>query len=221
MRAMNTNTPSRFPQILALALGGVLALGLGLWAATSLMAPAHLDTDALHGTYLPGGRDVTEFQLVDHDGETFTQERLAGGWTLLFFGFTNCPDICPMTMLELGQALSLARDNGSSTPLRGVFVTVDPARDTQERLQQYVTAFDDSFLGLTGPLENIDVLTRDMGIVHVRHGEPEDEDYMVDHGSAVMLINPEGRLQAVFQAPHRAAVMAEDLRAIITHHEGR
>lgn len=218
---MNTHTPTRFPQILAILIGGVLALGLGLWAATSLMAPATLDTDALHGTYLPGGRDVTRFELVDHDGETFTRERLQDHWTILFFGFTNCPDICPMTMLELGQALNLARENGHGATLRGVFVTVDPARDTRQRLHDYVTAFDDSFLGLTGPLENIDVLARDMGIVHVRHGEPEDEDYMVDHGSAVMLINPEGRLQAIFQAPHRAPDIAQDLKAIIAHHEGR
>ncbi|MCC5857082.1 MAG: SCO family protein [Ectothiorhodospiraceae bacterium] len=218
---MNAKTSSRLPHILVMLLGGVLALGLGLWAASGLMAPAQLDTDALHGTYLPGGREVTEFELVDHDGQTFTREHLKGYWSLLFFGFTNCPDICPMTMLELGQALNLARENGHDTPLRGLFVTVDPARDTRQRLQDYVTAFDSSFLGLTGPLENIDVLARDLGIVHVRHGEPDDPDYMVDHGTAVLLINPEGQLQAILSAPHRAPVIAGDLAAIIAHHEGR
>ncbi len=215
---MSETQPSRLPTSLLISLAAVAALGLGIWLASQLFAPQRLESENLHGTYLEGGRDVTEFSLVDHNGEPFGRDRLEGAWTVMFFGFTNCPDICPMTMLELGQAMSLVRDEGTDKPIRGVFVTVDPARDTPERLASYVTAFDHDFLGLTGSLDDIDVLARDLGIVHVRHDEDDDEDYMVDHGSAVLLINPEGRLQALFQAPHRAQPIAEDLSRILSHH---
>ncbi|MCP1673730.1 protein SCO1/2 [Natronocella acetinitrilica] len=214
-----SDTRSRAPLIVT-ALAGVIALAAGLWASTTLFAPATLDTDSLHGTYLNGGRDITEFQLIDHHGEPFTRDQLEGGWTLLFFGFTNCPDICPMTMLELGQVRRLLADEGvpDVDRVRGVFVTVDPARDTPERLQQYVPSFDPQFVGVTGALSDIDVLARDLGIVHMRHDEEDDEDYMVDHGSAVLLINPDGRLQALFQAPHRARQISSDMAQILAHH---
>ncbi len=204
--------------LVTIAVAALLALVAGVWASSALLAPASLDNDDLHGTYLEGGRAITDFQLVDHRERAFTRASLEGEWTLLFFGFTNCPDVCPMTMLELGRVQKVLADEGITEPVRGVFVTVDPARDTTERLEAYVTGFDEGFLGVTGDLDDIDVLARDLGIVHVRHGEPADGDYMVDHGSAVLLINPEGRLQALFQAPHRAAQISADLIRILGHH---
>jgi len=200
---------------------GLLALFAGVWFSVQQRAPVVLDTTALGATYLEGGRAVTAFSLQDHAGQPFGPERLRERWTLLFFGFTHCPDVCPMTMLELGQVAEGLRDAGIGAPPQVVFVTVDPARDTPERLGAYVAAFGDDLLGVTGSLAAIDVLARDLGIVHVRHGEPDDPDYMVDHGSAVLLINPQGRLQAVFQAPHRAGRMIADLERILRHHGQR
>lgn len=208
---------SKLPLLLG-ALAGLLALAGGLWASNSLFSPAGLNTEELHGTYLEGGREITNFNLIDHDGQPFTRAALEGQWTLLFFGFTNCPDVCPMTMLELGQVQSQLADKGVSEPVQGVFVTVDPQRDTPEHLKAYVTAFNQDFVGVTGALDDIDVLARDLGIVHVRHGEAGDDDYMVDHGSALLLVNPEGRLQALFQAPHRSATISADLERILAHH---
>lgn len=203
-----------------IAVCAALAAGAGIWAATAMFSAPALDPDSLDATYMEGGREITDFSLVDHAGEPFTRDRLRGQWTLLFFGFTNCPDICPTTLLELGEARRqvLAQPDIDSRDLRIVFVTVDPARDTPERLRRYVTAFDADAIGVTGALDAIDVLARDVGIAHARHGEPQDDDYMVDHGSAILLVNPEGRLQALFQAPHRADVMSRDLGHILEHH---
>ncbi len=211
---MKTNLPI----FAAAALAGVIALGGGIFAASHLFAPSTLDSDAIGATYLDGGREVTDFSLVTHDGTPFTEDDFRDGWSLVFFGFTNCPDICPTAMIDLARVQESL--NGEDR-LRTLFITVDPDRDTKERLAAYVPAFHESFTGITGDLEQIDRLARDLGIVHIRHNENGETDYMVDHGSAILLINPEGRLQAIFQAPHRPDDMSRDLQAILDHHAGR
>ena len=207
-----------FSPLIRIAAIGVMALLAGVWFSSQMRTPAVLDTSALNATYLEGGRAITPFSLQDHAGEPFRNDSLNGNWTLLFFGFTNCPDVCPMTMLELAQVAEQLGEAGFTMPPDVVFVTVDPDRDTPERLAAYVGGFGTGLRGVTGSLDAIDVLARDLGIVHMRHGNPGDPDYLVDHGSAVLLISPEGRLQAVFQAPHRAARMVADLERILRHH---
>ena len=210
--------PSNTAFVVLAALAGVLALSGGMFAASHLFAPATLDSEQMGATYLEGGRAVTDFSLVTHEGQPFNEQDFHGQWNLVFFGFTNCPDICPTTMIDLARV----QDSVNGKPaLRTLFVTVDPDRDTKERLAAYVPAFHDSFTGVTGDLEQIDRLARDLGIVHVRHNENGEDDYMVDHGSAVLLINPDGQLQAIFQAPHRPADMSRDLQKILDHHAGR
>ena len=196
----------------------VVALVGGMWAANSLMSPASLDDGQVNATYMEGGRDITRFELVDHRGESFSHDDLQGQWTLLFFGFTHCPDICPMTLAELSRVHADLAEQGLDDNLRTVFVTVDPERDTPERLEAYVTNFHDDFLGVTGDLDDIDVLARDMGVAHIRHDEDNDNDYMVDHGASVLLVNPEGRFQAMFGSPHRADEISTDLTTIIEFH---
>jgi len=199
-------------------LAGGLALAGGIWASSNLLAPASLDQDMLGATYLPEGRAVVDFQLLDHNGEPFTRDRFREQWTLVFFGFTNCPDICPMAMHQLAAVHERLDEKGIGDKVRTVFVTVDPERDTQETLAAYVPSFRGDFVGVTGDMEQIDVLARDLGIAHVRRGEAGDADYMVDHGSAILLISPEARLQAVFQAPHQVGRMSMDLDRILGFH---
>ncbi|WP_171909826.1 SCO family protein [Aquisalimonas asiatica] len=211
----NLRTPV-FMLIAILAAGA--ALVGGMYAANTLVSPATLDDGDLSATYLENSREITDFQLVDHSGEPFDNTSLQGQWTLMFFGFTHCPDICPMTLAELSRVHTMLEDEGMGENVRTVFVTVDPQRDTQERLEAYVTNFRDDFRGITGDLDDIDVLARDMGIAHIRHDDNGDANYMVDHGASVLLVNPEGRFQAMFGSPHRAPEIAEDLRAIIEFH---
>ena len=201
--------------------GSVLAaaaLAGGMWLAGTLFAPASVDASELDATYMAEGRPVTEFQLVDHTGTPFDRDDLAGEWTLLFFGFTHCPDICPMTLAELSRVHALMEDEGLGDALRTVFVTVDPERDTPERIESYVTNFRDDFRGLTGPLDEIDRLARDLGIAHIRHDADEQGEYDVDHGASILLINPDGELQAVFGTPHRAREIGADLATILRAH---
>lgn len=201
----------------AIAFAGTALVG-GMYAANTLMSPATLENQDLGATYLEGGREITDFELVDHTGERFGNDDLQGQWTLMFFGFTHCPDICPMTLAELSRVHTMLEEDGKGGNVRTVFVTVDPARDTPERLEAYVTNFHDDFRGVTGPLDKIDVLARDMGIAHIRHDDDDDMDYMVDHGASVLLVNPDGRFQAMFGSPHRAPEIAEDLKTIIDFH---
>lgn len=195
----------------------LLLLG-GVWAVGNLFTPSTLDDGQLNATYLEDGRAVTDFRLVNHRGEPFTGEDLEGQWTLLFFGFTHCPDICPTTLGKLSRVHALLEEDGIGADLQTVFVTVDPARDTPGRLEDYVTSFRDDFIGVTGPLNEIDVLAADLGISHERHDDGDGDEYSVDHGTAILLINPEGRFQALFSSPHRAPEMSRDLARILEFH---
>lgn len=186
--------------------------------AANVLGPTTLDNDALSATYLSEGLDVADFELVSHTGQPFTNDNLEDRWTLLFFGFTNCPDICPMTMFELAAVSEKLTEKGLNGNLQTVFVTVDPARDTPDMLAEYVPAFDKRFIGVTGALTEIERLTRSVGIAHIRHDASGEDDYMVDHGTAVLLINPNGQMQAVFSSPHRSAAMAADLERIFASH---
>lgn len=217
IRTMN-NQSRLISVVLPVLLAGGLALLGGVWAAGNLLSPSSLDSENLSATYLAEGREVTNFELVSHTGQPFTSSSLNGQWTLMFFGFTNCPDVCPMTLFELVGVRERLEEKGLYNNVQTVFVTVDPARDTPERLANYVPDFDERFIGVTGSLEQIDRLARDVGIAHRRHDESGEEDYMVDHGSAVLLVNPQGRLQAIFTAPHRASTMAADIERILAFH---
>lgn len=196
------------------------ALFGGVWAANSLMAPATVPTEQLDATYMPEGRAVTDFELVDHNGDAFTPQDLEGNWDLVFFGFTHCPDMCPTTMAELRRVQDMLAAENRADAVDVVFITVDPERDTPERMKDYVTGFDASFTGVTGSLDAIDVLARDLGIAHTRHNDDveEGENYDVDHGLAVLLINPQGRLQAMFGSPHDATSIEDDLTTILDAH---
>lgn len=208
----------RIPPMLGFVLIGSVALALGVWfslQSTSRQAGA---PTGLEATYLPEPRPLPGFDLVDDSGTPFDLDRLQGRWTLLFFGFTHCPDICPTTLLELTAVQETLAAAGAGDRIDTVFVTVDPARDDPERLQAYVRNFNPDFTGVTGPLESIDVLARAVGIAHMRHGEPGTPEYRVDHGTSILLINRDAALQAVFRSPHRAADMADDLLAILRHH---
>jgi len=144
-------------------------------------------------------RDPGEFTLVDHRGEPFTAARLEGGWTLLFFGFTHCPDICPTTMSFLAD-LHRQLESTEAADTRVVMVTVDPARDTPEALADYVPYFHPDFVGVTG--EFLDILSFAQTFnAPFRKVTAEDGSYQVDHSANVILVNPRGDYHGFFRAP--------------------
>ena len=161
-------------------------------------------------------RALPEFALTDHTGGRFTRRELREDWTLIFFGYTHCPDICPITLATMSASIDAVAALGGEAP-RMVFVSVDPERDSPGSLHEYVGAFRGDFLGVTGPHEELARLTRALGVAYARAGD--GPGYLVDHGAALLLVNPKGQLQAVFSPPHEPDTIARDLVAIRRHVE--
>jgi protein SCO1/2 len=184
----------------------VLAAGAGVWVAkqTSEQAP-----QLTSGTWLPQPRPLPEFSLTDESGQPFTAQNLEGHATLVFFGFTHCPDVCPTTLAKLSQVLKTAK----VPDLKVLLVSVDPARDTPELLQQYVHAFNPEFDAVTGQVEEIEKIARDFGIA-IAKVDMGGGQYTVDHSAVVSLLNKKGQRVAVFTPPLEIEAIAADLRNV-------
>ena len=163
---------------------------------------------------LPEAREIPAFELVDAAGHPFGPARLEGKWSLLFFGFTHCPDICPGTLYDLSQASKAihAALSDKADRLQVVLVSVDPERDTPARLAEYIAFFDPSFEAVTGPHERLEPLTRKLGIAYrIAPHERGAAQYDVDHSASILLMDPQGRLHGVFPAPHDVVALQSDL----------
>jgi protein SCO1/2 len=167
---------------------------------------------------LPEPRIIDDFALQDASGQLFSLEQLRGNWTLMFFGFTHCPDVCPTALYELQNLKSLLEkeaDSDLDIP-RIVFVSVDPERDSAEKLSQYLSHFDPGFTGVTAAHEQLQPFTRQVGIAyHIEDHEAGATSYAVDHSSGILLMNPAGQLHGVFPTPHRSELMANDLLIVL------
>lgn len=189
----------------------VVALAAGIFVATQLQQPPAEVRAAL---VLPAPTSLPEFTLQDQFGDGVTRASFRDEWSLVFFGFTNCPDICPLTLQVLANAKDGLRAAGHQPLPRIVLVSVDPERDTPELMGRYVNYFGDGNLGLTGSLDELTVLTSALGIYFQK--QPGDaENYAVDHSAAVLLFNPEGNLHALFTGPHLAEDYVHDLPIIM------
>src|SRR5690606_13694335 len=187
----------------------VLALAGGFWAASALRS-AQPETGAI---VLQTPRDPGAFSLVDHTGAPFGPAQLDDRWTLWFFGFTHCPDVCPSTLMMLNGVDRALADAGAAGP-DGIMVSVDPTRDTPERLAGYVPYFNPAFTGVTGPQGEVLQLTERLGII-VQYLARDDGDYTVEHGASLLLTGPDRLVHAVFTAPHDPDALARDLAVLI------
>lgn len=173
------------------------------------------------GFLWPNPKAVSAFSLEDHARRAFNQDNLRGKWTFLFFGYTYCPDVCPVTLSVLADVekrLSKVDQLGDDTQV--VFVSVDPQRDSPERLQQYVEYFSPDFIGVTGDEDRLKGLTGQMGIVYAVTDSGSNGNYLVDHAASVLLTDPEARLVAVFGLPHDADTIANRFVSIRQFIEG-
>ncbi len=156
-------------------------------------------------------RSFGELTLVDHQGQPFDHQRLEGQWSLVFFGFTHCPDICPTTMAFLSQFVGeLPADEQPQV----VMVTVDPARDTVEKLATYVPWFNPDFVGVTGEFMDIHRFATALN-TPFRKVSGQGENYEVDHSANVALINPKGDYHGFFKAPQDLAKMKLTYRSAL------
>jgi protein SCO1/2 len=176
----------------------------GFWLAHRLDRSMPVLTS---GTWLPQPRDPGDFSLLDQNSAQFTAARLKGAPSLVYFGYTHCPDVCPVTLLQLAQVVK----TGVVPNLRVIFISVDPARDTPTQLAQYVHAFDPDFLGLTGSAAMLQTVTRRFGVAYQRVDLPGG-DYSMDHSSTIFLMDARGHNVAVFNAPYDVKSLTQDLR---------
>ena len=156
-------------------------------------------------------RDPGAFSLTDHHGMPFTRNALKNRWTLIFFGFTHCPDICPTTLAELAELKAQLVDT-EANDLQVVMLTVDPARDTPARLADYVPYFHPDFLGVTGEFADILSVAQRLNAPFRRVSEPNG-GYQMEHSANVMLMNPRGDYHGFFRAPLDIPKMRVTLRS--------
>lgn len=164
-----------------------------------------------YGTSVASPRPVAEFQLTDQTGAAFSRDNLLGQWTVLFSGFTHCPDVCPLT---LGQIRNAEDRLESPFHHQVVFVSVDADRDTPELLREYLGWFDRDWVGLTGSGAELKPLLDSLELAYVRVPLGADGDYTMDHATAVVLIDPQGRLVGYWKAPLDARRLAADLATL-------
>jgi protein SCO1/2 len=194
---------------LVFALFAVAAALAGVMVAR--LVGGHGSVALVSGTWLPNPRPVAEFHLQDLAGHDFTLQNLRGHPTLLFFGFTNCPDVCPTTLATLAQAQR-------SMPLPGarvVFISIDPERDSAANLSVYLGAFSKDFIGARGDEAALAPLLKSLGAIAARQKLP-DGTYTMDHSATLYLLDTQARLAAVFSPPFKTADLSTDLHRIAT-----
>lgn len=193
-----------------LVLVGFVAVSAGLIFAATRGSKA----PDIPGLLWPDPPVLANFGLEGSAGKPIDQHSLEGRWTLLFFGFTNCPDICPTTLAVLKQTVARLADY---PPFREqgqvLFISLDPARDTPAQLAQYVQHFDTRFLAATGDDAALDAVTVPLGVIRAKV-EDGSGGYSIDHTASIFLIDPKLRVIGKFGLPHSAAMLDEGFRAI-------
>ena len=163
---------------------------------------------------LPKPKTLINASFTDHRGKPFNHQQFKGHWSIVFFGFTHCPDICPTTMHTLKQVKS----NLEAADLWGnyqvIMITVDPQRDSVEKLAAYVPFFDSEFIGLASDVATTTEFAKQLGILFVATPPVENGSYDVDHSAALILINPEGKMAGVITAPHDVIEISNDLKRL-------
>lgn len=164
---------------------------------------------------LPKPRALADFSLTDSSGATFGNAALEGRWTFAYFGFTNCPDICPIAMSVLGRARGQLAEAGEDDSFSGVLFSVDPQRDTPEALAEYVHYFHEDFEGVTGTREAMAELASQVSVAFAAVPEPSAPDgYVVDHTGNIVLINPLGHYHGYIRPPHSPEQVAFAFKAL-------
>ena len=196
-----------------------LAAGLGLWAGQHRFGtPAATQWPQTRAVRLfDPPRELPAFSLRQSDGTPLVPGELKGHWTLVFLGFTQCPDICPTTLATMARAQQQWASIPDSTRPRVLFVSVDPERDTPDRIGEYAHAFHRDTLAATADVPALENFARSLSMVFAKvppaDGAPANE-YSVDHSAAMAVLDPQGRMSGVIQPPLDAQAIAADLAAL-------
>ena len=188
-----------------------IGLGIGFYFAGYYQSQTR---PAIQGLLWPDPKQLQTFAAIDQSGQMFGIDRLQGRWSMLFFGYTHCPDVCPLTLAVLNDLNKQLQGSAAARDLQVIFVTLDPERDTTKRLQEYVGYFNPAFIGLGGTIDQIMSLAGQVGAFYMYGDKSATGDYVVDHTAAVFLIDPRGRLVAIFSSPHQVDSIRERYKMI-------
>ena len=199
-----------------IACAAFMAILLGLLVnrilAPAVLSNAQLAENGLFVYDIP--RQVAAFALTDHNGVPFTEARLKGKWSLLFFGYTFCPDICPITLATIRQFEGLLQDTEAAEQSQVAMISVDPQRDTAEKLAAYMGYFSPDYIGVTGQYIDIFNLGRQLNVAF-GYQPTENGEYLVSHSGEILLINPNGEFHGFFKLPHDPGKMAGNFRSVL------
>ena len=197
------------------------------WCEQSIAVP---ETEA--ASVLPKTSTIVGFNLNHPQLGKYDLNSIKGKWSLFFFGYARCPDVCPTELYMMAEMMRIIESNSSGEiqPPQVIFVSLDPQQDAQELLQQYASSYHSSFIGITGKQSTIDQLAKSMGVSYERvyhlngrallfdpqKGIPEglENSYFINHSASIFLVNPNGKLHAIFSAPHQPDVMIRDIANI-------
>jgi protein SCO1 len=184
-------------------------------AVSLIWRPATVPVELSTGTYLEPRRELPDFSLIDQQGRQFGPANLRGHWSLMFFGYTNCPDFCPTTLTTLASMQKRLRAGGSPALPQVIFVSVDAKRDTPAQLAKYVPYFDPGFIGLTAADQPaIEAVAKKLGVgVIIR--PTEGDNYTVDHSGAIFVLDPDARIAAILTGPFTVGALQADFQHIV------
>jgi protein SCO1/2 len=155
-------------------------------------------------------KKLTDFTLNAAGDKKLILDNLKGKWNFIFFGYTHCPDVCPMTLGVFAMVFEILEKNPAvSQDIQGIFISVDPKRDTPESLKEYVSYFHSKFIGVTGNASQVDAFARQMGVLYTMHPGESEDNYLVSHNSTMFLVDPRGRLYGRFPPPHASGEIVE------------
>ncbi|MGC1523090.1 MAG: SCO family protein [Steroidobacteraceae bacterium] len=193
----------------------ICVLGLAGIAAEILWHHAAPAVDLATGSIISPSRELPDFSLIDSHGRAFGVPNLRGHWSLLFFGYTNCPEFCPTTLTTLAALRKRLRADRAAVLPDVIFVSVDAKRDTPAQLAKYVPKFDPDFIGLTAADQpSIEAVAKRLGVA-VSILPAADGNYMVDHSGAIMVLNPDARLTAILTGPFGVDALRGDFERIV------
>ena len=167
------------------------------------------------GKILVRPMEIDNFELIDQNNEVFNKKSLEGGWTVLFFGYTNCPDVCPTTIYKLAEIKNGIKEDLPSANFNTVLVTLDPDRDSSERLDEYIGYFDETMLGVTGTYENIQSFTSSLSVFYQRINKEKGYDF--NHTASIFVFDKDGSLFATMSPANTVEEIESDFFTILNN----
>ncbi|MEM7258415.1 MAG: SCO family protein [Pseudomonadota bacterium] len=189
-------------------------------AAGAFFAVQQSDRQApeISGFAFPSPKPLAEIELIDQDNALVDADFFKDKWTFIYVGYTFCPDACPMTMTIMDQLHATLADNDElADNVQMMLVSIDPERDTPDRLKSYVSHFNDTFVGVTGTADNLSGFASQVSAVYVVPDDRSDPNYLVDHSSTIILIDPNAAVHALFTPPQAAQALAADFKILRKH----